>query len=56
MTFSENVVTQILQTVNAQEAICGGFGRNLGETVRIKKDNGGGEILTYSGLRFKRID
>ena len=25
MTFSENAGTQILQTVNAQEAICGGF-------------------------------
>lgn len=56
MTFSGDVLTQMLHTVNAQEAIGGGLGRSLGETVRIINDNEVGEILTYSGLRFKRID
>jgi CubicO group peptidase (beta-lactamase class C family) len=56
MTFSGDALTQILYTVNAQEAVGGGLGRSLGETVRIIKDDEGGEILAYAGLRFKRID
>jgi CubicO group peptidase (beta-lactamase class C family) len=56
MTFSEDTFTQILRTVNAHEAITEGLGRSLGETVRIINDEAGSEILTFSGLRFKRIE
>ena len=56
ITFSGDTFSKILRCVNAQEAIGEGFGRSLGETLRIMEDNDGGEILTYSGLRFKRID
>lgn len=48
--------TQILRSVNAREAIGDGFGRGLGETIRIIQDDESGTILTYSGLRFKRVD
>jgi CubicO group peptidase (beta-lactamase class C family) len=47
--------TIILRTVNATEAIMEGLGRDFGETVRIIKDEGD-DILTFSGLRFKRVD
>ena len=56
MAFSGDILTQILRSVNAQEAIGLDFGENLGKTVRIIKDNDGHEILTFSGLRYKRID
>jgi hypothetical protein len=56
MAYSEDTFTQILRTVNAQEAITEGFGRGLGETVRIVTDDADGVILTFSGLRFKRIE
>jgi CubicO group peptidase (beta-lactamase class C family) len=55
-TLPEETFTQILRTVNAQEAVTEGLGRGLGETVRIISDDDGGEILTRSGLRFKRIE
>lgn len=51
-----DILTQILFPVNAQQAIGQGLGASLGETVRIIKDNKGGEILAYTGLRFMRID
>lgn len=51
-----DILTQILFPVNAQEVIGQGLGVSLGETVRIIKDDKGEEILTYSGLRFKRVD
>jgi hypothetical protein len=54
--YSGNYFTQILRTVNAEEAVKEGFGISSGETIRIIKDNKGDEILTYSGLRFKRSD
>lgn len=54
---SENdTFTQILRPVNATEAIVEGIGRNLGETIRIVNDDKGLEILTFSGLRFRRVD
>lgn len=56
ITFSGNTDTQILRSVNAREAFSEGLGRSLGETLRIMEDNDGSEILTFSGLRFKRID
>jgi hypothetical protein len=55
-TYSGDDFTQIWHTVNAEEAIKDGFGRGLGETIRIIKDDKGDEILTYSGLQFKRSD
>jgi CubicO group peptidase (beta-lactamase class C family) len=55
-TYSGDDFAQILRTVNAQEAVKEGFGRGLGETIRIIKDDKDGEILTFSGLRFKRSD
>lgn len=54
--FSGDTFTKILRPVNAREAIGEGFGRSLGETVRIIEDNDGGEILTFSGLQFKRVE
>lgn len=54
LTFPDSIHTKILRTVNDQEAITEGLGRNLGETVRMVNDREG-EILTFSGLRFKRI-
>jgi len=57
ITRSENdTFTKILRPVNATEAIVEGIGRNLGETVRIVNDDKGIEILTFSGLRFMRVD
>ncbi|MEJ2610691.1 MAG: serine hydrolase [Candidatus Thiodiazotropha sp.] len=47
--------TLVLRTVNAQEAIFEGYGRGLGETLRIIRDEEGEEILIRSGLRYKRI-
>jgi CubicO group peptidase (beta-lactamase class C family) len=51
-----NTVTQILRTVNAKEAVSEGLGRGMGETIRIVEDGAEGEILTFSGLQFKRIN
>ena len=56
ITFAEDTVTQILRTVNAREAITEGIGRGMGETVQIVADDANGEILTFSGLRFKRCE
>lgn len=56
VTFSEGTFTKILRTVNAKEAIAEGLGRGMGETIRIVEDGADGELLTSSGLRFKRID
>jgi CubicO group peptidase (beta-lactamase class C family) len=51
-----NTTTQILSTVNENEAIAEGLGRGMGETIRIVEDGAEGEILTFSGLQFKRIN
>jgi len=55
VTDSENVSKFILRTVNADEAIVEGLGRDLGETIRVVDDSGGNVILTYSGLRLRRL-
>jgi hypothetical protein len=47
--------TLVLRTVNAREVIIEGYGRGLGETLRIIRDEEGEEILIHSGLRYKRI-
>ena len=47
--------TSILRTVNDQEAIIEGYGRGLGETLRVIKDDDGEEVLTFQGLRYRRI-
>jgi CubicO group peptidase (beta-lactamase class C family) len=55
VTDSEDVSTLILRTVNADEAIMEGLGRDLGETIRVVEDSGANVILTYSGLRLRRL-
>jgi CubicO group peptidase (beta-lactamase class C family) len=51
----EGGTTQILRTVNAQEAIIEGYGRGLGETLRVIKDDDGEELLTIQGLLYRRM-
>lgn len=53
--FSKNSLTEILRTVNSQEAIKEGIGKGMGETFRSVGDDGD-EILTIGGLLFKRIE
>jgi hypothetical protein len=48
--------TQILRTVKADEAISEGLGRGLGVTLRIVSDEYHEQLLTFAGLRFKRIE
>jgi CubicO group peptidase (beta-lactamase class C family) len=50
----EQQITQILRTVDADAAIFEGLGRGMRETARIIVDNQG-EVMTYSGLRFRRV-
>jgi hypothetical protein len=45
----------ILRTINAQEAIIEGYGRGLGETLRVIKDDDGEELLTIQGLLYRRM-
>jgi CubicO group peptidase (beta-lactamase class C family) len=54
ITFHEDARTEILRTIDADTAIVEGLGRSLGETIRLVRCDEGGEILSYSGLRFKR--
>lgn len=48
-------ITQILRTVDTHAAFFEGLGRSMRETVRIIKDDQG-EVMTYSGLRFRRVE
>ena len=55
-TYFDDVLTQILRTENSEEAYIEGLDRGSGETIRVIRDgeNERGEILTHSGLRFRR--
>lgn len=55
-TYSNGALTQILRTMNADEALIDGLGRGSGETIRIFNDDEKGEILTHAGLRFRLQD
>ena len=46
----------ILRPENDQEAIIEGLGRNLGETIRVEKNENEREIIRYSGLTFEKLN
>ncbi len=48
-------ITQIIRAVDTHAAIFEGLGRGMRETVRIIDDNQG-ELMTYSGLLFRRVE
>jgi hypothetical protein len=45
----------ILQTLNNNEALNIGIGRNAMETIYVTMDDKGEEVLHYSGYEFKVI-
>jgi hypothetical protein len=41
--------------VSRTEAVIRGMGRSAGETIFVKRDSSGRELLEYSGYLFERI-
>lgn len=46
-------VGHVLRVINDSEAVAEGFGRSLGETLRVVSDGLHGTMVTYSGVREK---
>ena len=44
-----------LQSINDKEAIVAGLGRGKGDTISVKQ-NGGKEIVTYSGYEMEKME